>query len=154
MTCTTPLPERLDPPDTASECAICHRVTEDGRDMDLCDEAVDALLDAGAIRRNAAVDTGVQFVCESCLDDLHDAQERHRAEAFDALSDALGLDEYEHPALRARKVIAASRIPAIKTGEVAVPRGLLETALRALQCSDADAERMILDAFARWEGKR
>lgn len=52
MTCTTPLPERLDPPDTASECAICHRVTEDGRDLDLCDEAVDALLDAGAIRRN------------------------------------------------------------------------------------------------------
>lgn len=106
MTCTTPLPERLDPPDTASECAICHRVTEDGRDLDLCDEAVDALLDAGAIRRNTAVDTGVQFVCESCLDDLHDAQERHRAEAFDALSDALGLDEYEHPALRERKMLA------------------------------------------------
>ena len=117
MTCTTPLPERLDPPDTASECAICHRVTEDGRDMDLCDEAVDALLDAGAIRRNAAVDTGVQFVCESCLDDLHDAQERHRAEAFDTISDALDMDVYEHPALRARKVIAASRLRTVQPGD-------------------------------------
>lgn len=137
MTCTTPLPERLDPPDTASECAICHRVTEDGRDLDLCDEAVDALLDAGAIRRNTAVDTGVQFVCESCLDDLHDAQERHRAEAFDALSDALGLDEYEHPALRARKVVQRLHPSQPVAGGVVVPRGLLETALRALQCSDA-----------------
>lgn len=106
MTCTTPLPERLDPPDAASECTVCHRVTEDGRDLELCDEAVDALLDAGAIRRNAAVDTGVQFVCESCLDDLHAAHERYRAEAFDTISDALGMDEYEHPALRARKMAA------------------------------------------------
>lgn len=107
MTCTTPLPERLDPPDAASECAVCHRVTEDGRDLELCDEAVDALLDAGAIRRNAAVDTGVQFVCESCLDDLYDAQDVYGAisEAFDTISDALGLDEYEHPALRARKMV-------------------------------------------------
>lgn len=39
-------------------------------------------------------------------------------EQFDTISDALGLDEYEHPALRARKAIAASRLPAIKPGEV------------------------------------
>lgn len=116
--------ERLDPPDTASECAICHRVTEDGRDLEPCDEAVDALLDAGAIRRNAAVDAGVQFVCESCLDDLHDAQERHRAEAFDTISDALGLDDCEHPALRARKAIAAYRLRTVQPGEVVVDRSV------------------------------
>lgn len=105
MTCTTPLPERLDPPDTASECAICHRVTEDGRDLDLCDEAVEALRKARKLHKTVAVRIGKQFVCESCLDDLHDAQERHRAEAFDTISDALDLDEYEHPALRARKMV-------------------------------------------------
>jgi len=143
MTCTTPLPERLDPPDTASECAICHRVTEDGRDLDLCDEAVDALLDAGAIRRNAAVDTGVQFVCESCLDDLHDAQERHRAEAFDTISDALDMDAYEHPALRARKVIAVSRLRTVQPGEVVVPISVLRTVVE-------DAEMRTPEGAASW----
>lgn len=105
MTCTTPLPERLDPPDAASECAICHRITEDGRDLELCDEAVEALRKARKLHKTVAVRIGKQFVCESCLDDLHDAQERHRAEAFDTISDALDLDEYEHPALRARKMV-------------------------------------------------
>lgn len=99
------LPERLDPPDAASECAICHRVTEDGRDLDLCDEAVEAMHSAAMIRLAAAVETGHQWVCDACLDDLHAAQERCRAEALDTISDALDLDDYEHPALRARKVI-------------------------------------------------
>lgn len=106
MTIPNQFPERLDPPDDAGECAVCHRVTEDGRDIELCDEAVEAVHSAAMIRLSAHIPTGMQFVCESCLDDLHAAQERHRAEAFDAISDALDLDVYEHPALRARKVLA------------------------------------------------
>jgi len=90
MTCTTHLPERLNPPDAASECAICHRVTEDGRDLDLCDEAVDTLRAAALVRPDARIPTGKQFVCESCLDDLHAAQERCRDEAFDVTTEREG----------------------------------------------------------------
>lgn len=109
MTLPNPFPERLDPPDAASECAICRRDTEDGRDIELCDEAVEAIHSAAMIRLTAAVETGHQWVCDACLDDLHAAQERCRDEAFDVISDALNLDVYEHPALRARKVVSMLR---------------------------------------------
>lgn len=109
MTCHSPFNERLNPPNHAATCAICKRETHDGRELELCDEAVEAVHSAAMIRLSAHIPTGMQFVCESCLDDLHAAQERHRAEAFDAISDALDLDEYEHPALRARKMIAMLR---------------------------------------------
>lgn len=122
MTCTTPLPERLDPPDGAGECAICHRVTEDGRDIELCDEAVEALHDHALIRMSARIPTGQQFVCDSCLNDLHAVQEKARAEAFDTISDALDLDEYEHPVLRARKAVAMLPVvpPDIRDDEVRI----------------------------------
>lgn len=106
MTCTTPLPERLDPPDAASECAVCHRVTEDGRDLELCDEAVYRLRERKKINQGTNMPTGVQFVCEDCQEDLINAVPAiDHASALSEISDALGLDEYEHPALRARKVV-------------------------------------------------
>jgi len=108
MTCPNPFPERLNPPEQAGECAICHRVTEDGRNIELCDEAVEALRDAGAITKRAKVTTGRQFVCEGCLDVLFDAQGlyAHISSALETITDALKLDDYEHPELRARKVVA------------------------------------------------
>lgn len=107
MTIPNPFPERLDPPDAAGECAICKRVTEDGRDLDLCDEAVYRLRERKKINQGTNMPTGVQFVCEDCQEDLINAVPAiDHASALSEISDALGLDEYEHPALRARKVLA------------------------------------------------
>lgn len=105
MTLPNPFPERLNPPDDAGECAICKREAHDGREIELCDEDVEGLRSRSMITLVARVETGSQWVCERCQQDLDAIHCKANADAFRALSDALGWDSDEHPALHVRRLV-------------------------------------------------
>lgn len=88
---------KAEPPDNSGECACCGRITEDGRDVELCEE------DGIEVRGKPV--TGHAFLCDTCdderLDRISCADLESAIEELEAIVTGDGL----HPALRARKAV-------------------------------------------------
>lgn len=114
-------------PDNRGECAHCGRVTEDGRDVELCEE--------DGIEARGQLVTGEAFLCDECDNERQDRFSRRDYEkAVELLEDVIN-DVGLHPILRARKT--AEMVDKLRA-EVEMLKTLADAGPRC-ECSPHDA---------------